>query len=103
MRRLPALLLVLLAAPGVRADPAETPFLVLREPDPETEKEIKRDLITEKSLGGSVRRQTRETLAKIGPWCVPYLATALRKENARIKLNAVLTLAMIRDPRGLVA
>ncbi|HEX5135707.1 MAG TPA: HEAT repeat domain-containing protein [Planctomycetota bacterium] len=103
MRRLAPVLLLLLVSPGLRADPAETPFLVLREPDPETEKEIKRDLITEKSLGGSDRRQKREELARIGPWCVPYLATALRKENARIKLNAVLTLAMIRDPRGLVA
>ncbi len=106
MRRLVPFLALLAASPSLRADPAETPFLVFREADPETAQRIKRDLIAEKSLGGrapETRREIREQLARIGPWCVPFLATALRKETPRVRLNAVLALAMIRDPRGLPA
>lgn len=104
MRRLAALFVLIAASPGLRADPAETPFLILREPDAETAREITRDLVTEKGLGGDKRRETRERLARIGPWCVPYLATALRKESsARIRMNAAFALALIRDPRGLPA
>ena len=106
MRRFAGLLVLLAASPGLRADPAETPFLVFREADPETAQRIKRDLIAEKSLGGrapEMRRETREQIARIGPWCVPFLATALRKETPRVRLNVVLALAMIRDPRGLPA
>jgi HEAT repeat protein len=106
VRRLALVFALLAASPALRADPAETPFLVFREADPETAEFIKRDLLAEKSLAGRVpetRRQTREEIARIGPWCVPFLVAALRKETARIRLNAVLALAMIRDPRGLPA
>ncbi len=107
MRRL-AFLWFLPAAPqALLADEAETPFLVFREADPATAKRIERDLVTEKQLGGlmpAARRQTREELARIGPWCVPFLSTALKKESsARIRLNAVIALVLIRDPRGLPA
>jgi len=97
---------LLAASPGLRGEPAETPFLVFREPDPASQKLIERDL-TEKKLGGHARddrRQVREEIARIGPWAVPFLAAALAKESsARIRLNAVIALTMIRDPRGLPA
>jgi HEAT repeat protein len=107
-----ALLAALLAAsPGLRAQEAETPFLVFREPDPETEKEITRELITPKALGDHTpqrRREVRERLAsEIGPWSVRFLGGALagrkRHSSARIRMNAAITLAMLSDPRGLDA
>lgn len=102
-----AFLLALLSAPaGLSAGEAETPFLIFREADPPTAKRI-RDFVTEKQLGGrdpDARRQVREELARIGPWSVPFLETALKKESsARIRLNAVIALMLIRDPRGLQA
>ncbi len=107
MRRLAALFVLLAASPALRAEEAETPFLIFREADPATAERIDRDLVTEKQLGGmapAARRQTREELARIGPWCVPFLSTALKKESsARIRLNAVIALMLIRDPRGLPA
>lgn len=107
MRRL-AFLSILAAAPqALRAEEAQTPFLIFREADPATAKRIERDLVTEKQLGGlmpAARRQTREDLARIGPLSVPFLATALKKESsARIRLNTVIVLALVRDPRGLPA
>lgn len=111
MRRCAFLLALLAGSAGLSAEEeALTPFLVFREPDPATKKRIQRDLITEKQLAGrvpDVRRATREELAAIGPWCVPFLADALygraRQSSARIRLNAVIALALIRDPRGLDA
>jgi HEAT repeat protein len=45
----------------------------------------------------------REELARIGPWSVPSLSTALRKASGRVRLNGVIALMLIRDPRGLPA
>ncbi|MFI5403968.1 MAG: HEAT repeat domain-containing protein, partial [Planctomycetota bacterium] len=106
MRRLPFLCILAAASPSLRAEEAETPFLIFREADLSTTKRIK-DFVTEKQLGGrspDTRRQVREEIARIGPWCVPFLATAIKKESsARIRLNAVIALMLIRDPRGLPA
>jgi HEAT repeat protein len=105
VRRAATFLVLLAASPGLHAERAETPFLVFREPDAQALKEIK-DLITEKRLGGrnpDTRRASRDRLVAIGPWCVPSLTAALKKETTRIKLNAVLALAGIRDPRALPA
>jgi HEAT repeat protein len=104
VRRRALLWTLLAASPGLRADEAETPFLVFREADAPTAKRIQRDLVTEKQLGGRVpdtRRRTREDLARIGPWSVPFLDAGLRKGTAQIRLNAAITLVLIRDPRGL--
>lgn len=106
MRRLAFLGILLAASPGALGDEAETPFLIFREADAPTKKRIERDLVTEKQLGGIVadtRRQAREELARIGPWAVPFLSTALGKASGRIRLNAAITLMLIRDPRGLPA
>jgi len=105
VRRLATFCTLLALSAGTKAELARTPFLIFREADSQTEKRIKRELIAEKTLGGlapETRRQAREELAWIGPWCVPYLETAIRKQSsARIRMNSVLALAMIRDPRGL--
>lgn len=105
MRRLAFLWTLLALSPGLPAEPAKAPFLIFREADSATEKRVQRELITEKTLGGlapETRRQAREELSWIGSWCVPYLEIAIRKQSsARIRMNAVLALAMIRDPRGL--
>jgi HEAT repeat protein len=106
VRRLSFLCILAAASQALRAEEAKTPFLIFREADLPTTKRIK-DFVTEKQLGGrspDTRREVREELARIGPWCVPFLATALRKESsARIRLNAVIALMLIRDPRGLPA
>jgi HEAT repeat protein len=104
VRRLAFLGFLVAVSPGLRAEQPETPLLIFRDPDPATEKEI-RDLVTEKRLGGrDQRRPARERLAWIGPWAVPHLATALAKESsARIRMNAVIALMLVRDPRALPA
>ncbi len=106
MRRLSFLGILLAASPGLLAEEAKTPFLIFREADAPTAKRIDRDLVTEKQLGGVVadtRRKAREELARIGPWSVPFLSTALREASGRIRMNAAIALVLIRDPRGLPA
>lgn len=108
MRR-PLVFLALFSLPaGLRAQEAETPILIFREADAETAREITRDLITSKGLGDNVPRkrlEARERLARIGPWSVPFLADTLAggRGSSRIRMNAALSLAILRDPRGLDA
>jgi HEAT repeat protein len=106
VRRCAFLLAVLVGSTGSAKEP-DPPFLILPTPDPATEKEIRNELVNQKALGDHValeRVRARERLAYLGPWTVPYLVEAVLKEkNNRVRMNAVLTLALIRDPRGLDA
>ena len=100
-------LALFLLAPGGLAEENDAPLPFFRTPDPKTRKVIVH-AVSAKGLGAGpreVRRRSRETLVEIGPWAVPFLAEALSKrtENNRIRMNAAITLAWIRDHHGIVA
>ncbi len=100
-------LALLLLAPGGRAEeePVRLPFF--RTPDRETRKVIVH-AVSAKGLGSGtreVRRRSRAELVEIGPWAVPFLSAALTKrtESMRVRMNAAITLAWIRDRHGVAA
>jgi len=108
-RALVAVVALLWAAPSP-AEEAKTPLLILREPDPRTAREIEDLLSARGGLQDSdyeERAKARAHLAAIGPWAVPFLCETVagRKaaRSARVRMNAVLALARIRDPRCLPA
>jgi HEAT repeat protein len=98
------LLALLLLAPGSLAED-DVPLIFFRQPDRRTKKDIVH-AVSSKGLGSTraVRRQSRARLVEIGPWAVPFLAEALTRgtENARVRMNAAITMAWIRDPAAVV-
>ena len=106
MRRSALGFLVFLVAAGALRAEEEPPRVVLRTPDPATEKRIVREYITNDGLGAGSnlrRNAVRKELVEIGFWAVPYLAAATRAKgrNSRVRMNAILTLALIGDRRCL--
>jgi HEAT repeat protein len=100
-------LALLLLAPGGRAEDEDPPLIFFRQPDRQTRKEIVH-AVSSKGLGSStreVRRQTRARLVEIGPWAVPFLSATLTTgtENIRVRMNAAITLAWIRDRTAIPA
>jgi HEAT repeat protein len=102
---LPLALLVL--APGGWAEEDDVPLAFFRTPDRQTKKEIVH-AVSSKGLGSgtrAVRRRSRARLIEIGPWSVPFLSAALTKgtDNMRVRMNAAITLAWIRDRAAIAA
>ena len=95
-------LALLLLAPGGLAEEDDVPLVFFRQPDRQTKKEIVH-AVSSKGLGSgtrAVRRQSRARLVEIGPWAVPFLSEALTKRTtgaSRVRMNAAITLAWIRD------
>jgi len=100
-------LALFLLAPGGLAEEPEAPLLFFRTPDKATRKVIVHT-VSAKGLGAGpreVRQRSRATLVEIGPWAVPFLVQALTKstDNSRVRMNAAITLAWIRDRHGIAA
>jgi HEAT repeat protein len=100
-------LALFLLAPGGLAEDPEVPLVFFRQPDRQTRKEIVH-AVSSKGLGSGtrkVRRQSRARLVEIGPWAVPFLSQALNKRTVdmRVRMNAAITLAWIKDRAGLAA
>lgn len=117
MKRWIGVLLAVGAAPEVRADegpPRPPPVIFFREPDAATARFIQ-DQLSGQWLGSAtrqVRTESRERLAKIGEWTIPYLVEAIhgpkREKANRIRMNCVLALPDVveggrEDPRILEA
>jgi HEAT repeat protein len=100
-------LALLLLAPGGRAEEEGVPLPFFRTPDRATRKVIVH-AVSAKGLGAGpreVRRHSRAELVEIGPWAVPFLAEALTKgtENARVRMNAAIALAWMRDRHAIAS
>lgn len=100
-------LALLLLAPGGRAEEDDVPLIFFRQPDRQTKKEIVH-AVSSKGLGSStreVRQKTRARLVEIGPWTVPFLSVTLTKrtDTIRVRMNAAITLAWIRDRAAIPA
>ncbi|MFB3065016.1 MAG: HEAT repeat domain-containing protein [Planctomycetota bacterium] len=99
------LLLLCLPAPAQEDGLKKPPLIFFRTPDPKTRKEIRAEI---KNLNDSTivdRRRARRRLADIGIWSVPALSATLegkkREKDMRVRMNAILTLSQLEDPRSL--